>query len=249
MNTQNANDNSRALSNLMRVDEAKGEERMKIGVLGTGMVGATIATKLIELGQEVMLGSRNAGGEKAVTWAQANGANASQGSYAQAARFGEILFNCTQGTASIEALQSAGADNLKGKILIDVANPLDFSHGTPPTLSICNTDSLGEQIQRTFPEAKVVKTLNTVNCEVMVNPALVPGDHDIFVCGNEANAKARVAGLLKQWFGWRSVIDLGDISAARATEQMMPIWLRLYGVLGVLHFNIRVTAEGGRSSQ
>jgi len=231
------------------VDEAKGEERMKIGVLGTGMVGATIATKLIELGQEVTMGSRNAGGEKAVKWAQANGANALRGAYAQAARFGEILFNCTQGTASIGALQSAGADNLKGKILIDVANPLDFSHGAPPTLSICNTDSLGEQIQRTFPEAKVVKTLNTVNCEVMVNPALVPGDHDIFVCGNNANAKARVAELLKQWFGWRSVIDLGDISAARATEQMMPIWLRLYGVLGVPHFNVRVVAEGGRSSQ
>jgi 8-hydroxy-5-deazaflavin:NADPH oxidoreductase len=233
----------------MRVDEAKGEERMKIGVLGTGMVGATIATKLIELGQEVMMGSRNAGSEKAVTWAQAKGANASQGAYAQAARFGEILFNCTQGTASVEALQSAGADNLKGKILIDVANPLDFSHGAPPTLSICNTDSLGELIQRTFPETKVVKTLNTVNCGVMVNPALVPGDHDIFVCGNDAGAKARVAELLKQWFGWRSVIDLGDISAARATEQMMPIWLRLYGVLGVPHFNVRVVAEGGRSSQ
>jgi len=222
---------------------------MKIGVLGTGMVGATIATKLIALGNEVMLGSRNAGGEKAVTWAQANGANASQGAYAQAARFGEIVFNCTQGTASIEALQSAGAVNLKGKILIDVANPLDFSHGAPPTLSICNTDSLGEQIQRTFPEAKVVKTLNTVNCGVMVNPALVPGDHDIFVCGNDVDAKARVAELLKQGFGWRSVIDLGDISAARATEQMMPIWLRLYGVLGVPHFNVRVVAEGGRSSQ
>jgi len=222
---------------------------MKIGVLGAGMVGATIATKLIELGLEVMMGSRNAGSEKAVTWAQANGANASQGAYAQAARFGEILFNCTQGTASIEALQSAGADNLKGKIMIDVANPLDFSHGAPPTLSICNTDSLGEQIQRTFPESKVVKTLNTVNCEVMVNPALVPGDHDIFVCGNDAGAKARVAELLKQWFGWRSVIDLGGISAARATEQMMPISLRLYGVLGVMHFNVRVVAEGGRSSQ
>jgi len=222
---------------------------MKIGVLGTGMVGATIATKLIELGQEVMMGSRNAGGEKALTWAQANGANASQGAYAQAARFGEILFNCTQGTASIEALQSAGADNLKGKILIDVANPLDFSHGAPPTLSVCNTDSLGEQIQRTFPETKVVKTLNTVNCEVMVNSALVPGDHDIFVCGNDEKAKARVAELLRQWFGWRSVIDLGDISSARATEQMMPIWLRLYGVLGVLHFNVRVVAEGGSSSQ
>ena len=222
---------------------------MKIGVLGAGMVGATIATKLIELGQEVMMGSRNAGSEKTLRWAQANGANASQGAYAQAARFGEILFNCTQGTASVEALQSAGADNLKGKILIDVANPLDFSHGAPPTLSVCNTDSLGEQIQRTFLETKVVKTLNTVNCEVMVNPALVPGDHDIFVCGNDAGAKARVAELLKQWFGWRSVIDLGDISAARATEQMMPVWLRLYGVLGALHFNFRVVAAGGGSSR
>lgn len=222
---------------------------MKIGVLGTGMVGATIATKLIELGQEVMMGSRNAGSEKAVTWAQAKGANASQGAYAQAARFGEILFNCTQGTASVEALQSSGADNLKGKILIDVANPLDFSHGAPPTLSICNTDSLGELIQRTFPETKVVKTLNTVNCGVMVNPALVPGDHDIFVCGNDAGAKARVAELLKQWFGWRSVIDLGDISAARATEQMMPIWLRLYGVLGTLHFNLRVVTAPGSPSK
>jgi len=230
------------------MDQAKGEERMKIGVLGTGMVGATIATKLIALGNEVMLGSRNPDNEKAVAWAQANGVKASQGSYAEAARFGEILFNCTQGTASIEALQSAGADNLNGKILIDVANPLDFSRGAPPTLSICNTDSLGELIQRTFPEAKVVKTLNTVNCEVMVNPALVPGDHDIFVCANDADARARVAELLKQWFGWRSVIDLGDISAARATEQMMPIWLRLYGALGALHFNVRVVAAGGSSS-
>jgi 8-hydroxy-5-deazaflavin:NADPH oxidoreductase len=233
----------------MRVDEAKGEEGMKIGVLGTGMVGATIATKLIALGNEVMLGSRNPGNDKAVAWAQANGANASQGSYAKTAHFGEILFNCTQGTASIEALQSAGADNLKGKILIDIANPLDFSRGAPPTLSICNTDSLGEQIQRTFPETKVVKTLNTVNCEVMVNPALVPGDHDIFVCGNDAGAKARVADILKQWFGWRSVTDLGDISAARATEQMMPIWLQLYGALGTLHFNFRVVTASGSLSK
>jgi predicted dinucleotide-binding enzyme len=222
----------------MSVDEVKGAKRMKIGVLGTGMVGTKIATKLSALGNEVMLGSRNPGNEKAVAWAQAAGAKASPGTYAQAARFGEILFNCTQGTASIEALRSAGVDNLKGKVLIDIANPLDFSRGAPPTLAICNTDSLGERIQRTFPETKVVKTLNTVNCEVMVNPALVPGDHDIFVCGNDADAKARVADILKQGFGWRSVTDLGDISAARATEQMMPIWLRLYGVLGTLHFNV-----------
>jgi 8-hydroxy-5-deazaflavin:NADPH oxidoreductase len=222
---------------------------MKIGVLGTGMVGATIATKLIALGNEVMLGSRNPDNEKAVAWAHANGANASQGSYAEASLFGEVLFNCTQGTASIEALQSAGADNLKGKILIDIANPLDFSRGAPPTLSICNTDSLGERIQRTFPETKVVKTLNTVNCEVMVNPALVPGDHDIFVCGNDAGAKALVADILKQWFGWRSVTDLGDISAARATEQMMPIWLRLYTVLGTLRFNVKVVSAPASSSK
>jgi len=222
---------------------------MKIGVLGTGMVGTTIATKLIALGNEVMLGSRATGNEKAAAWAQANGANASQGSYAEAALFGEVLFNCTQGTASIEALQSARADNLKGKILIDIANPLDFSRGAPPTLSICNTDSLGERIQRTFPETKVVKTLNTVNCEVMVNPALVPGDHDIFVCGNDAGAKARVADILKQWFGWRSVTDLGDISAARATEQMMPIWLRLYSVLGTLRFNVKIVSAPASSSE
>src|SRR5262245_9325585 len=222
---------------------------MKIGVLGTGMVGTTIATKLIALGQDVMLGSRNPGSEKAVAWAQANGAKASQGSYTQAARFGEILFNCTQGTASLEALQSAGADNLKGKILIDIANPLDFSRGAPPTLSICNTDSLGEKIQRTFSQTKVVKTLNTVNCEVMVNPALVPGEHDIFLCGNDAGAKARVTDILKQWFGWSSVTDLGDISAARATEQMMPIWLRLWGVLGTLHFNFRIVRASGTRSK
>jgi predicted dinucleotide-binding enzyme len=230
----------------MSVDEAKGEEKMKIGVLGTGMVGTTIATKLITLGNDVMLGSRNPANEKAAAWADANGAKASPGTYVQAARFGEILFNCTQGTASIEALQSAGADNLKGKILIDIANPLDFSSGVP-TLSICNTDSLGERIQRTFPETKVVKALNTVNCQVMVNPALVPGDHDIFVCGNDAGAKARVTDILKQWFGWRSVTDLGDISAARATEQMMPIWLRLYRVLGTLHFNLRVVTASASS--
>jgi predicted dinucleotide-binding enzyme len=225
------------------------EKRMKIGVLGTGMVGTTIATKLSALGNEIVLGSRNPGNEKAVAWAEANGAKTSAGTYAQAARFGEILFNCTQGTASIEALQSAGADNLKGKILIDIANPLDFSRGAPPTLSICNTDSLGERIQRTFPETKVIKTLNTVNCEVMVNPSLVPGDHDIFVCGNDAGAKARVTDILKQWFGWRSVTDLGDISAARATEQMMPIWLRLYGVMGTRYFNLKIVTASGSSSK
>src|SRR3954470_2205060 len=136
---------------------------MKLGVFGTGMVGSTIATKLAQLGHEVKMGSRAAGNAKAVEWAKAAGGKASQGTFADAAAFGEVLFNCTSGGASLAALQAAGATNLAGKVLVDVSNPLDFSKGMPPTLSVCNTDSLGEQIQRAFPDAKVVKALNTVN--------------------------------------------------------------------------------------
>jgi predicted dinucleotide-binding enzyme len=137
---------------------------MRIGILGTGMVGQAIGSKLIQLGHEVKMGSRTADNEKATQWVKANGVRASQGTFADAAAFGEILFNCTAGMASLDALRMAGPANLKDKILIDIANPLDFSKGMPPTLAICNTDSLGEQIQRAFPDVKVVKTLNTMNC-------------------------------------------------------------------------------------
>ncbi len=138
---------------------------MKIGVLGTGMVGEAIGTKLIQLGHEVKMGSRTANNEKAAAWVKQNGEKATQGTFADAAAFGEMLFNCTSGGASLEALKMAGAENLNGKVLIDIANPLDFSRGMPPSLLVCNTDSLGEQIQRAFPEAKVVKSLNTMNCQ------------------------------------------------------------------------------------
>jgi hypothetical protein len=134
----------------------------------------------------------------------------------------------------------AGPANLKDKILIDIANPLDFSKGMPPTLAICNTDSLGEQIQRAFPEVKVVKTLNTMNCDIMVNPSRVPGEHDVFICGNDAEAKTIATQILKDWFGWKSVIDLGDITSARGTEMLMPIWIRLWGVFGHANFNFRI---------
>ncbi|MGC8785631.1 MAG: NADPH-dependent F420 reductase, partial [Armatimonadota bacterium] len=153
---------------------------MNIGILGTGMVGQAIGAKLVELGHEVRMGSRTADNEKAAQWVAAHGPRASQGTFADAAKFGELLFNCTAGVASLQALEMAGAANLKGKILVDVANPLDFSRGMPPSLAVCNTDSLGEQIQLAFPEARVVKTLNTVNCNVMVNPALVRGAPDMF---------------------------------------------------------------------
>ncbi len=141
----------------------------------------------------------------------------------------------------LEALKLAGERNLTDKILIDIANPLDFSRGFPPSLSVCNTDSLGEQIQRAFPGAKVVKTLNTTNALVMVDPAKVAGgDHDLFVSGNDAAAKARVTELLERWFGWNSVIDLGDITTARGPEMLLAIWVRLYGTLGTGMFNFKI---------
>lgn len=215
---------------------------MNIGILGTGMVGTTLGSALVKQGNAVMLGSRAPGNEKAAAWVQAAGDGASQGTFADAARFGEVLLNCTAGTASLDALHAAGADNLRGKILIDIANPLDFSRGMPPSLTVCNTDSLGEQIQRTFPDVKVVKTLNTMNCTVMANPARVPGDHHLFLSGNDADAKAEVARLLGDWFGWRPAqcIDLGDITTARGAEMLLPIWVRLWGALQTPDFNFHI---------
>ena len=192
------------------------------------MVGKTLATKLRDLGHDVQIGSRSAG-EDSVP-------------FAEAAAHGELVFNCTAGTASLEALGAAGTENLAGKILVDVANPLDFSKGMPPTLSVCNDDSLGEQIQRAFPDAKVVKALNTVNASVMVDPGSVPGKHDLFMCGNDDDAKAQVSSGILQSCGWPAdrIHDLGDITGARATEMYLPLWLRLMGGVGSPTFNIRV---------
>ena len=214
---------------------------MKIAVLGTGMVGKAVAGRLVGLGHRVTMGSRTADNESATAWAAAAGALADCADYAGAASAAELVFNCTAGAGSLAALHAAGEHSLAGKVLVDVANPLDFSDGMPPTLFVSNTDSLGEQIQRAFPDARVVKALNTVNCEVMVDPSRVSGEHDIFVCGNDEPAKAEVRELLRG-FGWpdSSILDLGDISAARGTEGYLAIWLRLWGVTGTGDFNIKV---------
>jgi predicted dinucleotide-binding enzyme len=205
-------------------------EHMKIGILGSGMVGDAIGTKLVQLGHQVKMGSRTAANEKGTAWAKKNGIGASFGTFAEAAAFGEIVFNCTKGDGSLEALKLAGTANLKSKILVDAANPLSFSNGNPPSLTVCNTDSLAEEIQRAYPEAKVVKALNTVNCALMVNPSLVAdGEHDLFVCGNDAGAKAKVTEILTHWFGWKHVTDLGDLTNARAMEMLLPLWVRLFG--------------------
>jgi predicted dinucleotide-binding enzyme len=214
---------------------------MRVAVLGTGSVGRAIAGKLVELGHEVTMGSRSADNEALREWVAGAGEGAGGGSFAEAAANGELIFNCTAGTASLEALDAAGAENLAGKTLVDVSNPLDFSAGFPPTLSVCNDDSLGERIQAAFPETRVVKSLNTVNCDVMVDPARVRGDHAIFVCGEDEAAKAQVGALLEA-FGWpgEAIVDLGGIDAARAAEMYLPLWLRLYGTLGGADFNISI---------
>jgi predicted dinucleotide-binding enzyme len=212
---------------------------MRIGILGTGVVGQTIGSRLAQLGHDVMLGARTATNEKAAKWASENKPRGAHGTFADAAQFGEIVFNCTSGLVSLDALTAAGAANLDSKTLVDVANPLDFSKGFPPTLTISNTESVAERIQAAFPAAKVVKTLNTVTAAVMVNPSLVSGDHDVFLSGNDAAAKAQVTELLRS-FGWRTVIDLGDITSARGAEMVLPIWLRLMGAFKTPIFNFHI---------
>jgi predicted dinucleotide-binding enzyme len=214
---------------------------MRIGVLGTGMVGNTIATKLGQLGHEVRMGSRDASNEKAVAWAESAGERASTGTFADAADFAELVFNCTGGAVSLEALGQAGDDALRGKVLVDVANALDFSRGMPPTLTVCNDDSLAEQIQRRFPDTRVVKAFNTMNHQVMVDPALVPGEHDLLIAGDDDGAKAQVRELAES-FGWspERIVDLGGVGAARGMEMYLPLWVSLLGALGTSQINVRI---------
>ena len=222
---------------------------MKIGVFGTGVVGQTIAEKLESLGHEVILGTRDVKASMARAdkdsfgrpplkeWV-AQHPKVKLGTHAEAAAHGQLLVNATNGMGSLEALKLAGEKNLNGKVMLDISNPLDFSKGMPPALFVCNTDSLAEQIQRTYPQLKVVKGLNTLNAYLMVAPRILPGEHNIFLSGNEADAKDEVRGILRS-FGWNDneMIDLGDITTARGTEQLLPIWVRLWGALQNPMFN------------
>ncbi len=214
---------------------------MKVGVLGTGTVGQALASKLVSLGHDVVMGSRQAGNEKAVAWAATAGGTAGEGTFATAAAFGDMVVNATAGAVSLTALAAAGAENLAGKVLVDVANPLDFSGGMPPRLTVCNTDSLGEQVQREFPEALVVKALNTMSADVMVTPGVVSGSHNVFMAGNDVDAKRRVAEVLMS-FGWPpgDILDLGDITAARGLEMYLPLWLTLWRSTGTRDLNVKL---------
>ncbi len=224
---------------------------MKIAVLGTGSVGRILAARLAELGHDVVVGTREVAATLARTaaagrdeppfaaWLDAN-PTVALADYAGAAASAELVVNATNGAGTLAALGQAGAENLAGKVLVDVSNPLDFSAGMPPTLFVKDTDSLGEQIQRAFPDARVVKTLNTLTGALQADPAvLAGGDHTVFVSGDDAEAKQAVTSLLES-LGHRDVIDLGDITTARGPEMYLPLWLRLWGALGTGQLNIKV---------
>ena len=231
---------------------------MDIGIIGSSTVAQTLAAKLLELGHSVTVSSRDTTAAKdlgqrgtlpsADDFAAAQrtlGREAAAGSFAVAAAHGELIINATAGGRSLEALEAAGAPNLAGKILVDVANALDFSHGMPPTLLFCNTDSLAERIQAAFPEARVVKTLNTTTAGVMVDPAQLGEATTMFVAGNDQAARDWVrTELLESWLGWRQVLDLGDLTAARGLEMWLPLWLRLMGATGTPAFNLRIVTAG-----
>lgn len=225
---------------------------MKIAMIGGGSVGQALGAKLTANGHDVVIGIRSLSADELAKdranalplkdWITQTGGGVM--TMAKAAAHGEIVFNVTAGKASLDALRLAGEQSLRGKILIDVANALDFSRGMPPFLDpeLTTTTSLGEEIQKTFPDTHVVKALNTVANAVMVNPGLVPGDHSLPIAGNSAKAKATVTALLQREFGWpaTAIVDLGDIVGARATEHLLPLWIRLWMVGGTPNVNIGI---------
>ena len=210
---------------------------MKIGVLGSGMVAQGLSARLAELGHNVVIGTRDR--DKLRGW-QSSNQKVLIGSFAETAAHGEMVINATDGAASLNALTMAGEENLADKILVDVSNPLDFSNGFPPSLTVFGKDSLAEQIQRAFPSTRVVKTLNTVNVRVMTHPLEVAnGDHHIFISSNDVDAKTQVSDLLRS-FGWINIFDLGDLSTARGTEAYLLLWVRLYGAMNTGMINMKI---------
>ena len=223
---------------------------MDIAVLGTGVVGRSLAGRLHQLGHLTTVGTRDVqatldrsepdamGNPPFATWHQENpGVRLTD--FEDAARQAELVVLASSGAAALDVLARAGAEQLAGKVLLDISNPLDFSRGFPPSLFVADTDSLAEQIQRAYPQARVVKSLNTMTASLMVEPGRLGTSSSVFVSGNDTEAKAAVTALLES-FGHDDVIDLGDLSTARGAEMLLPLWLRLMGALGTASFNVKV---------
>ncbi|MFD8571450.1 NADPH-dependent F420 reductase [Streptomyces sp. NPDC059639] len=211
---------------------------MRYAVLGTGIVGRTLASKLIELGHDVRMGARSKDNPAALEWAQEAGPRASAGTFADAAEFGERIVEAVGGGVALAALRAAGAEHLDGKVVIDTSNKLEPFEGGMRLASLDDIGSVGAQLQSAFPRARVVKTLNTLTSALMVDPVALPGEHQLFLSGDDATAKEAVRELLGE-FGWppERVIDLGGIETARGVELLMPLWLNLFGNRGHAHFN------------
>jgi 8-hydroxy-5-deazaflavin:NADPH oxidoreductase len=230
---------------------------MNIGIFGTGMVGRAHAAKLAANGHGVMMGTRDPaatlarsepdymGNPPFPAWLKAND-RVRLGTFEEAASFGEMVINATLGSASLQVMRLAGPRNLAGKILIDVSNATDESTSGPPTLFVCSTDSLAEQIQSSLPDTKVVKTLNIVGAPLHVDPGLTAGgDHHAFVSGDDAQAKSEVARFLHDEYGWLHVIDIGDITSARAAEMVLPLWIQLFSATGTPMFGFKIVGLPG----
>ena len=225
---------------------------MKITILGSGVVGQALAARFSAIGHEVFMGTRDPEITRARTdpnpqsgisfaaW-HARHPEVRLCPFSEIPEDSEVLLNATSGGASVAVLEEVGEGPLEGKVLIDLANPLDFSQGMPPQLTFCNTDSLGERIQQRFPGTRVVKALNTLNYQIMVDPRLVPGAHQVFICGDDSSAKATTTALLGE-LGWPEdrILDLGGIRSSRGTEMLMPFWFSLVGTLGTPLINYRI---------
>jgi predicted dinucleotide-binding enzyme len=203
----------------------------RVGVLGTGEVGRRLATGFRSRGHDVMIGSRDPGKAELTEWLSADGAGIESGTFAEAAEHGELLVVAVLGNAAEEAIAAAGPDRFSGKVVIDATNPLDFSRGFPPKLSITGEDSLGERIQRALPNAKVVKAFNTIGNAYFVDPSFSEGQPTMLIAGDDEGAKRTVHDALAD-FGWSDTVDIGGIEGARELEAICIAWVKIGGARG-----------------
>ncbi|MCI4323386.1 MAG: NAD(P)-binding domain-containing protein [Thermoplasmata archaeon] len=197
---------------------------MKVGIIGSGDVARSLGTGFIGAGHEVKIGTRGESSPALHAWVEAGSGKASAGTFTDAAKFGEIIVLATKGTANPEAIRTAGIDHFHGKVVIDVTNPLVMEPNSPPRLALGHTTSAGEEVQKLLPHSQVVKTLNTIGHVHMVHPKF-SGNPTMFLCGNDAKAKETVTGILRA-FGWKSIVDTGNIEGARELEPMCILWVK-----------------------
>jgi 8-hydroxy-5-deazaflavin:NADPH oxidoreductase len=203
----------------------------RVGVLGSGVVGQQLAIGFSGCGHDVMIGTRDPDKPELREWLSGDGAGIRPGSFQEVGAHGELLVLAVLGDAAEQAIAAAGRENFSGKVVIDAMNPLDFSGGFPPKLSITGEDSLGERVQRALPEARVVKAFNTIGNQYFVNPQFSDGQPTMLIAGDDDQAKGTVTDLLAD-FGWSDVVDLGGIEGSRELEAICIAWVKLIGVRG-----------------